>query len=272
MFCGEIMRIQAIPVLSIAMLLLLPMLAGAEIRTEQIEYRHGDAVLHGFVAWDDAADGPRPGVLVVHEWWGLDDYTRDRTRQLAELGYVAFAIDMYGEGLTTEDPQEAGRLAGRFHGDRRLGRDRAAAGLAMLAAHPLVDPQRIAAIGYCFGGTVALELARDGADIAGAVSFHGSLGTPMPATADTLRARILVLHGADDPLVPIEDINRFRQEMTDAEADWQFISYGGAVHSFTNPRADDRGIPGVAYNETADRRSWQHMKLFFEELFAEDRP
>jgi dienelactone hydrolase len=243
-------------------------LALAEVRTERIEYRHDDTVLEGYLAWDDAIEGPRPGVLVVHEWWGLDDYTRGRAEQLAELGYVAFALDMYGKGVHTQDPQEAARLSGVLAEDRQRGRDRAMAGLNVLAAHPLVDPQQMAAMGYCFGGTVSLELAREGAELAGVVSFHGSLGTPMPAQADTLRARILVLHGADDPLVPIEDINRFRREMTEARADWQFISYGGAVHSFTNPQADRHGIPGVAYDERADRRSWEHMKVFFAEIFG----
>jgi dienelactone hydrolase len=242
--------------------------AHAEIRTERVEYRHGELLLEGYLAYDDAAEGARPGVVVFHEWWGQDEYVRQRARQLAEMGYVAFAADMYGKGVHADNPQEAQRLAGQVAADPAAGRERARLAVEKLVEAGPVDPQRIAAIGYCFGGTVALELARSGEQLSGVVSFHGSLAARLPA--QQVRSRVLVLHGADDPLVSREEIQQFVEEMQRLRADWQFVSYGGAVHSFTNPHAGRHGIPGVAYNETADRRSWQHMKLFFEEIFRQE--
>jgi dienelactone hydrolase len=241
--------------------------AQAAIRTEKVEYRHGDAVLEGYLAYDDALAGKRPGVLVVHEWWGLNDYAKRRAEELARLGYVAFAIDMYGKGKATTDIKEAGRLSGMFKENRPLGRARAAAGLEQLRRQPQVDPTRIAAIGYCFGGTVVLELARSGADIKGVASFHGSLATPNPADAKNIKAKVLVLHGADDPFESPAEVAAFQDEMRQAKVDWQMIFYGGAVHSFTNPDSGRAGIKGVAYNEAADRRSWQAMRAFFDEIF-----
>jgi dienelactone hydrolase len=241
--------------------------AQAEIRTERIEYRHGDAVLAGYLAYDAAVTGKRPGVLVVHEWWGVNDYAKRRVEQLARLGYVAFALDMYGGGISTTDPKEAERLAGLFRNDRPLGRARAATGLEVLRKRPQVDPARIAAIGYCFGGTVVLEMARSGADLKGVASFHGGLATPNPADARNIKGKVLVLHGADDTFESAAEIAAFQEEMRQAKVDWQMVYYGGAVHSFTNPNAGKAGIKGVAYDEAADRRSWQTMRDFFDEIF-----
>jgi dienelactone hydrolase len=239
----------------------------AEVRTERIEYRHGDTLLEGYLAYDDTMTGKRPGVLVVHEWWGLNDYAKQRTEQLARLGYVAFALDMYGKGKVTTDPKVAGEWAGTLRDDLPLGRARAAAGLAVLKSRPQVDPARIAAIGYCFGGTVVLEMARGGADLKGVASFHGGLATPNPADARNIKGKVLVLHGADDPFESSAEIAAFQEEMRQAKVDWQMVYYGGAVHSFTNRESGKAGIKGVGYNEAADHRSWLAMRDFFNELF-----
>ncbi|MBI2923675.1 MAG: dienelactone hydrolase family protein [Planctomycetes bacterium] len=238
----------------------------AEIRTSTVEYKHGDAVLEGLFAWDDAIQGRRPGVLVVHEWWGRNDYVKSRAEKLAALGYVAFALDMYGKGLVATDPKEAGALAGKVRGDSALMRERAAAGLEDLRKDERVDATKIAAIGYCFGGTVALELARSGAELAGVVSFHGGLGTKAPAEKGRVKAKVLVLHGADDPHVPVAEVTKFEEEMRAAGVDWQVVSYGGAVHAFTNPGAGNDPLKGAAYHESADQRSWEAMRAFFNEV------
>ncbi len=241
--------------------------AQAEVRTERIEYKHGDTLLEGFLAYDDTVTGKRPGVLVVHEWWGLNDYAKRRAEQLARLGYVAFCLDMYGKGKVTADPKVAGEWAGVFRNDRPLGRARAAAGLEVLKSRPQVDPARISAIGYCFGGTVVLEMARSGADLKGVVSFHGGLATPTPADARNIKGKVLVLHGADDLFEQPSEIAAFQEEMRQASVDWQMVYYGSAVHSFTNPESGKAGIKGVGYNEAADRRSWLAMRNFFDEIF-----
>jgi dienelactone hydrolase len=241
--------------------------AQAEVRTERIEYKHGDTLLEGFLAYDDTVTGKRPGVLVVHEWWGLNDYAKRRAEQLARLGYVAFCLDMYGKRKVTADPKVAGEWAGVFRNDRPLGRARAAAGLEVLKSRPQVDPARIAAIGYCFGGTVVLKMARSGADLKGVVSFHGGLATPTPADAQNIKGKVLVLHGADDPFEQPSEIAAFQEEMRQARVDWQMVYYGSAVHSFTNPESGKAGIKGVGYNEAADRRSWLAMRNFFDEIF-----
>lgn len=238
------------------------------IRTETVSYMQGDVELEGYLAYDDAVKVRRPAVLVVHEWWGLNDYAKKRAEQLAGMGYLAFAADIYGKGIMTKDPGKAALLAGKFKsGDRQLLRDRVNAGLQVLRDHPLADRKRLAAIGYCFGGTAVLELARSGASVAGVVSFHGGLDTPNPGDAKRIKAKVLVLHGADDPNVPVEQVMAFQEEMRKAQVDWQMISYGGAVHSFTNPDAGSDPSRGAAYNEKADRRSWAHMKIFFAEIF-----
>ncbi|PIV21263.1 MAG: dienelactone hydrolase [Deltaproteobacteria bacterium CG03_land_8_20_14_0_80_45_14] len=234
--------------------------AQAALRTEVVEYKHGDVVLEGYLAYDDAVKGKRPSIIVVHEWWGLNPYARMRTGQLAKLGYIAFAIDIYGKGVRAKDPAEAGTLSGIYRGNRPLMRSRANAGLEVLRNHPLADVNRIAAIGYCFGGTVVLEMARSGAELAGVVSFHGGLSTPNPSDAKNIKGKVLVLHGADDPAVPPDQVIAFQDELRKAGVDWQMVSYGGAVHSFTNPDAGNDPSKGAAYNEKADKRSWEAMK------------
>jgi len=241
--------------------------AHAKVQTNTVEYKHGDTTLKGFLAYDDAVKGKRPGVLVVHEWWGLNDYAKRRAEMLAQLGYIAFAADMYGDGFTTTSAEEAGKRSGEFRTNRALGRERVTAALDVLRKNDLCDPRRIAAIGYCFGGTVVLELARSGADIAGVVSFHAGLGTPMPAKPGVVKAKVLACHGADDTFESADEIAAFQKEMRDAGVDWQMMYYGGALHSFTNPDAGKAGIAGVAYNERADKRSWEAMKQFFTEIF-----
>ena len=233
-----------------------------------IDYRHGDTVLEGYLVWDETAKGTRPGVLVVHEWYGLNDYAKSRADQLAELGYVAFAVDMYGKGVRAKNPEEAARLAGIYKNDRALMRKRVRAGLDWLQNHQLVDPKRMAAIGYCFGGSTVLELARSGADVAGVVSFHGNLDTPNTEEAKSIKTKVLVLHGADDPIVPPRQVHAFQEEMRQGGVDWQMVFYGGTVHSFTNPASGSDASSGVAYNANADRRSWEAMKSFFFEIFG----
>jgi dienelactone hydrolase len=242
--------------------------AQATIRTDVIDYKHGDTVLEGYLAYDDAIQGKRPGVIVVHEWWGINNYVKMRTEQLAKLGYLAFAVDIYGKGNRAKDPKEAGALSGPFRSNRGLMRARANAGLEFFRNHSLVDERRIAAIGYCFGGTVVLEMARSGADLVGVVSFHGGLGTPNPGDAKNVKGKVLVLHGADDPVAPPEQVMAFQDEMRKAGVDWYFVSYGGAVHSFTNPESGNDPSKGAAYNGKADKRSWEAMKLFFAEIFG----
>jgi dienelactone hydrolase len=239
----------------------------AKVVNEEVDYRHDQVTLKGFLAYDDSITGKRPGVLVVHEWWGLNDYAKMRAKQLAGLGYVALAADMYGGGDTTRDPKVAAKLSDPFKNDKTLMRQRAAAALQIVSKNKFVDPSRMAAIGFCFGGTTVIELAYSGADLAGVVSFHGSLPLPKPEDTKNIKAKILVLHGADDPHVTEEDIKAFQQAMRQAGADWEMNFYGKAVHAFSNPDADKAGIPGVAYNPEAAYRSWENMKMFFEEIF-----
>ncbi len=239
----------------------------AEIRTSVIEYKHGDTILEGYLAFDDEIKGPRPGVMVVHAWKGLGKYEKRRARELAKLGYVAFAADIYGKGIRPQNNQEAAKQATIYRSNRKLMRERALAGLRVLKRQRLVNFEKTAAIGYCFGGGVVLELARSGARVDGVVSFHGNLDTPNPQDASRIRGQVLVLHGASDPLVPIAQVDSFIQEMDAARVDYQLVMYGNAVHSFTNPNAGDDPSTGVAYNAKADRRSWQDLKTFFAEIF-----
>jgi dienelactone hydrolase len=241
--------------------------ARAEVHTEMVEYKHGDTVLQGYLAYDSAISGKRPGVLIIHQWKGLTDYEKKRAELLAKLGYTAFVVDIYGKDVRPKDAQAAGREAGKYKNDRPLLRARAQAGLEVLRRHELTDPKRIAAIGYCFGGTAVLELARSGAELAGVVSFHGGLDSPNPADGRNIKCKVLVLHGADDPHVPAKDIAAFEDELRQAKVDWQLVKYGGAVHSFTDWNAGNNASAGAAYNEAADRRSWAAMQAFFTELF-----
>jgi dienelactone hydrolase len=238
----------------------------AAIRTKTIEYKQGNTVLEGYLAYDDAIKGKRPGVLVVHEWNGLQSYAKQRTDQLAKLGYVAFAADIYGKGIRPKNTEESAAQSSFYRKDRQLLRERANAGLEVLRKNSLTDPQRIAAIGYCFGGGTVLELARSGAKIAGVVSFHGNLDTPNPEDAKNIKSKVLVLHGADDPFVPQAQVQGFENEMRQANVDWQLISYGGAVHAFTNPVYKGE-IKGALYDKKSDQRSWQAMRQFFAEIF-----
>jgi len=241
--------------------------ANAEIVKKTIEYEHDGVVLEGYLAWDDAVDGPRPGILIIHQWMGVTDNERMRAHMLAKMGYVALATDVYGKGVRPKDRSEAQAEAGKYYGDIPLFRDRLGAGLAELKRQPMVDGERTAVIGYCFGGGGALELARAGADVAGVVSFHGSLDTPMPASEGDIVAKLLVCHGAVDPYVKPEAVHGFLEEMEAAGVDYQLIMYAGAVHAFTQKGSGADPSKGVAYNEAADHRSWQAMQDFFDEIF-----
>ena len=238
------------------------------LHTETIGYKHGDTALEGYLAYHDAIQGKRPGVLVIHCFRGLRDFDKERTEQLANLGYIAFAIDMYG--VRPKDDNEAFALAKSYRDNRSLMRSRANAGLEVLKKHKLTDAKRIAAIGYCFGGGVALELARSGADMVGVVGFHAALHTPTPADAKNIKGKVLALHGADDPVVPIDEVLAFQDEMRKAKVDWQMVFYGGAVHGFTMPESDTDLSKRAAYNEKADKRSWEAMKDFFAEIFKKE--
>lgn len=246
----------------------------AKLVTKPVAYEHAGVKLEGWLAYDDEKVKPgakAAGVLVIPEWWGLTEYPKSRAEQLAKMGYVAFAADMYGVGVVTADPKRAGELAGQFYG-KPLMAERARAGLDQLLETGLVDGARVAAIGYCFGGSTVQALAYTGAPLAGVVSFHGSL-LPVPAEAAAkTKAKILVCHGAADGFISADELAAFTKGMNDGKFDYQFISYAGAVHAFTNPKADEigkaAGIP-IAYHPAADRRSWGHMKQFFKEIFGD---
>ena len=239
----------------------------AAVVHKTVDYTHDGVTLEGYLAYDDAVQGTRPGVLIVHQWMGLTDNERMRADMLAQMGYVAFALDVYGKGIRPANTDEARTQAGKYYGDRELFRARIAAGLAQLKAQETVDPSRVAAIGYCFGGGGVLELARSGAEVAGVVSFHGSLDTPLPAQAGEVKAKVLVCHGAVDPYVKPEAVRGFVDEMEAAGVDYQLIMYAGAVHAFTQKAAGDDPSQGAAYDAAADRRSWGHMQDFFAEIF-----
>lgn len=240
----------------------------AAVKKELVTYKVGDAAYRGHLVYDDASTDKRPGILVVHEWWGLDDYARKRAEQLAGMGYVAFACDMYGEGKTTEHAKEAGAMASAVRKNAVEWQARAQAGLKVLRDHPLVDGKKLAAIGYCFGGSTALTLAYSGADLAAVVSFHGALPIPTEEQAAAIKARVLICHGALDTFIPEKTIQTVREAFGKARVDYQMAYYGGAVHSFTVPGSEKKEIKGIAYDEKADRRSWDHMKMLFREAFG----
>jgi dienelactone hydrolase len=239
---------------------------------EEIEYSDNETVMKGFLAYDGDIDGTRPGILVVHEWWGHNDYARKRAVMLAELGYTALAVDMYGDGKQANHPDDAGKFAMAVFTNLESAKTRFNAALELLKNHPTTDMEKTAAIGYCFGGGVVLHMARFGADLDGVVSFHGSIQTESPAEPDKVKAKILVCNGADDPFVTAEQIDAFKNEMDSAGVDYKFINYPDAVHSFTNPIADSVGqkfdMP-LAYNKEGDEKSWEEMKKFFKEIFFE---
>jgi dienelactone hydrolase len=251
--------------LSLALASLCANLANAAIKTELVEYKQGDTVLEGALVYDDAVKGARPGVLVVHQWKGLSDYEKKRATMLAEMGYAAFCVDIYGKGIRPKATPEASAEAGKYKANRTLLRERVNAGLTTFKKQSVVDAKNIAAIGYCFGGTTVIELARSGAEVAGVVSFHGALDSPKPEDGKNIKTKVLALHGADDPFVPAKDIEAFETEMRDSKVDWQLVKYGGAVHSFTDWNADG-AMAGSKYQEKADKRSWEDMKLFFKEV------
>lgn len=249
---------------------LVPAAVDARIEGKTVTYRADGVVMKGYLAYDTDIQGPRPGVLVVHEWWGLNDYARKRARMLAEMGYTALAVDMYGEGKQTAHPDEAGTFASELMKNFDKARARFMAALDYLKKQKSVDPDRIAAIGYCFGGGIVLNMARQGVDIKGVASFHGSLTAITPAKPGMIKARILVLHGADDKFTTPEQLEAFEQEMKNAGADFRVIVYPGAMHSFTNPEADRYArkykIP-LGYNAQADRESWAELAMFLAGLF-----
>jgi dienelactone hydrolase len=245
--------------------------AKAALHEQPIDYRAGDTTLKGYLVWDDKFSGKRPGVLVVHEFWGLNDYARTRARMLAELGYTALAVDMYGDGKIGEHPKEASEFMNAVLSHADIAKSRFIAARDLLAQQPSVDPGKIAAIGYCFGGGTVLMMARAGVDLKAVVSFHGMLGTQTPAQPGQIKARVLVETGADDQMAPAADIDAFKKEMTAAGANYQVDIYPGAKHGFTNPEADNvarRFELPVGYNADADKKSWQAMQKLFKQAFG----
>jgi len=256
------------PIISVCLAAaLLPITGLAEIKTETIEYKDGDTELSGHLVYDDSLDGPRPGVIVAHEWWGLNDYAKKRAEMLAELGYVAFALDMYGDDKVTSHAPDAKGWMEQITGNLDAWRARAMAGLEILRGSELVDDNKLAAIGYCFGGATVMQMAYGGADLDGVVSFHGSLPAA-PEGAD-IKAKVLAAHGYDDGFVPAEKVAAFEQSLDAAGADWQLVVFSDARHGFTNPNAGDYGIDMIQYNENADKRSWTMMQAFLDEVFAD---
>ncbi len=218
--------------------------------------------MEGLIAQDPAAKSNRPAILIVHDWMGPGKFTEDKAFQLAKQGYVAFAVDIYGQGNRPKDQTEAGALAKKFKNDRTLLRQRIRAAFEHVLKVPNVDKSKIVIIGYCFGGTTALELARSGANLAGTVSFHGGLSSPTPQDAKNIKGKVLVLHGADDPAVPPKEVEDFKKEMKDAKVNMKFVAYPGAVHAFTNPAAGNDNKKGAAYNAEADKKSWTEFENF----------
>ena len=238
------------------------------MKTADLEYKDGDLLCRGYLAYDEKASGPRPGVLLVHEAFGLGDHVMERARMLADLGYVALAADMFGNRQIPNNFDHAIEIIMALLKDPPTLLARAEAGLAALKAQPQVDATKIGAIGFCFGGTTVIALATQGKDVNGVVSFHGGLGMLPAPVRNGVKCKVLVCTGADDPMIPAKDVVAFEEAMTGAGADWQVISYGNAVHSFTNKGADGSLNPAIKYDAAADRRSWGAMRNFFEEVFA----
>jgi len=242
--------------------------AQGAVVTKTISYQEDGASLQGYLAYDNALKGKRPGVLVVHEWWGLNDYARKRATQLAAMGYVAFALDMYGKDKVADHPEQAKEFMKKVTQNVDTWQKRALAGLEILKKQPNTDSNRIAAIGYCFGGSTVQQLAYSGADIRGIVSFHGSLIPPTESAVKQTKAKILICHGASDPYTKPEALPTYLTTMNASGIDWKMSIYAHAKHAFTNPDADNYGMAAVGYNRTADRRSWEDMKQFFNEIFS----
>jgi dienelactone hydrolase len=245
----------------------------ASIETKEMTYSEGGTTMKGFLAWDDAISGKRPGILVVHEWWGLNDYARSRAKQLAKLGYAALAVDVYGEGKVADHPKDAGALSGSVMKDPKVALARFQAAMDTLKSQPMVDPEKIAAIGYCMGGAIVLNAARQGVDLDAVASFHGALGGLLPIQKP-IKAKILVCHGEADSFIPSETVAAFRKEMEGAGADFKFIAYPGAKHGFSNPAADESGKKfgiDLAFNKDADAESWKELQALLRSVFPESK-
>ncbi|GAB6043201.1 dienelactone hydrolase family protein [Endothiovibrio diazotrophicus] len=242
--------------------------AQGAVQSKAVVYEDQGEALTGYLYWDDALEGKRPGILVVHEWWGLNDYAKKRARMLAELGYVAFAADMYGTGRVTDKPEQAREWMQEVTTDPEWWRARAFAGLAQLKAAPGVDTAKLAAVGYCFGGGTVIQMTYGGSDeLKGVVSFHGSLPAAPEEANGKIKIPLLILHGQADKMVSPDVVDHFEQRLGEAGASWELDSYGGVRHSFTNPDADKRGIANLKYDALADKRSWARMQAFFAEIF-----
>ena len=257
--------------LPVLMLFVTAVSAKAELQTSAVRYNDDGLQLQGYFYWDDTFKGKRPGVMVVHEWWGLTDYVRKRAEMLARLGYVAFTADMYGKDKVTEHASQASEWSKQITSNVEAWQKRALLGLDIMRTHELVDRTRTAAIGYCFGGATVMQLAYAGAALDGVVSFHGSLPVPTPDQAKSVRARVLIEHGSADAFIPAERIVDFQTALNAAGVDWEMVTYGGARHGFTNPGADIYGIDNLRYNKVADQRSWEDMQRFFKEIFTATR-
>ena len=242
----------------------------AKLVEKEVEYTSDGTVMKGFLVYDENIKGKRPGVLVVHEWWGNNEYSKKRARMLAELGYTALALDMYGNGKQATNPDDAGKLSSEISGNIQLAQSRFMSAYNLLKEQPTTDPNKIAAIGYCFGGGIVLQMARLGTDLKAVASFHGMLGTKTPAETNKVKAFLLVCNGAADPFIKKEDIDAFKKEMNSAGVKYEFKNYPDAIHSFTNPAATENGkkfnLP-MAYNEKADKESWNEMKAVFKKVF-----
>jgi len=257
-------------VLMVLMAIVVGTTTQAEVLKKAVSYQHEDVKLEGYLAYDDSIEGKRPAVLVSHEWWGLNDYVRQRVERLAAMGYVAFGLDMYGKHKVTKHPQQAAEWMKQVNRDVHLWQQRALAGLEVLKKEPKTDTARIAAIGYCFGGATVQQLAYSGANIKGVVSFHGTLLPPPDDQGKRVKAKILICHGGSDPFIEEGAVQHYISAMERSGLDWQMVIYGGAKHSFTNPEADRMGMNALQYSKSADQRSWEHMKRFFEEIFGKE--
>ena len=249
------------------LLLAVPSITHAEIKTQEIEYRQGDTPLQGFVAWDDSVKGKRPGVLIVHEWWGLNQHSRDQAVRLAKAGYVGFALDMYGKGKVAQHPDDAKSFVAEATKDFPREKARFDLALEQLKKRAEVDPKKLAAIGYCFGGGVVLDMLRSGEQFGLIATFHGALSSKLKAKPGN-KTRVLILHGKDDPMITQDQVAAFKQEMDAAKVNYQVIEYPGAKHGFTNPAADKAGVPGLAYDAKADEASFAELKKVLEAQFA----
>jgi len=244
-----------------------PAASQAVVKIKTVEYKDGDTILEGKVAFDPKFKDKRPGVLVVHEWNGIGNYVTMRITKLAELGYIAFAADIYGRGVRPTTMDDSAKTSTLYKSNRPLMRHRAELGLAELKKQPDVDADKLVAMGYCFGGTTVLELARDGAPMKGFVSFHGGLSTPTPLDAKNIKGEVLAFQGADDSFVPPTEVEAFEKEMRDGKVNWELVKYGGAVHGFTNPEHGNDASTGLAYQKEADQKSWEALKVFLNRIF-----